>query len=91
MCPLPEGAWSCFFVRRRMTAHDRGRLDLSIAGTGDFPFWDMISGTYVNPRVWEERAGFYDGASERMGDLLLLRDVNADAPRPLPRVSSVPE
>jgi len=43
----------------------------------DLPFWDMIFGTYRNPRADEEprAAGFYDGASSRIGAMLAFQDV----------------
>lgn len=42
---------------------------------GDIPIWDMVFGTYRNPATWNGQAGFYDGASDRIGDLLIGRDV----------------
>ncbi len=36
----------------------------------DLPLWDMIFGTFRNPREWEGEAGFYDGASEKVGVML---------------------
>ena len=41
----------------------------------DLPLWDMVFGTFRNPRAWMGQAGFYDGASGRMGDMLLGRDI----------------
>ena len=39
--------------------------------------WDMVFGTYRNPERFEAEAGFYDGASRRVGAMLLLLDVTA--------------
>ncbi|MGF1468739.1 MAG: sterol desaturase family protein [Sandaracinaceae bacterium] len=52
--------------------HERGIHRYNYA---DLPLVDMIFGTFRNPRIWEGQAGFYDGASERLGDLLLGRDL----------------
>ncbi|HKO52836.1 MAG TPA: sterol desaturase family protein [Polyangiaceae bacterium] len=41
----------------------------------DLPIFDLIFGTFENPRGFAAEAGFYDGASARVSDLLLLRDV----------------
>jgi sterol desaturase/sphingolipid hydroxylase (fatty acid hydroxylase superfamily) len=41
----------------------------------DLPLWDMVFGTFKNPRAFEGRAGFWDGASARVGPMLLGRDV----------------
>ena len=41
------------------------------------PLWDMIFGTFRNPADWNAEAGFWDGASARLGDMLLARDVSS--------------
>ena len=41
----------------------------------DLPLWDMVFGTFRNPRRWEGQAGFWDGASNRLGPMLLGKDV----------------
>ena len=42
----------------------------------DLPLWDMLFGTFRNPHTSEARAcGFYPGASGRLLDMLLGRDV----------------
>lgn len=40
------------------------------------PAWDMLFGTYRNPGAFPERYGFWDGASARVGAMLLGRDVS---------------
>ena len=45
----------------------------------DLPVFDLLFGTFRNPREYAEQQGFYDGASARVGDLILWRDV-ASAP-----------
>lgn len=42
----------------------------------DLPFIDMAFGTYKNPETFEGVGGFYDGASSRVVDMLLGRDVS---------------
>lgn len=42
----------------------------------DLPLWDILFGTFKNPRDYELETGFYDGASERIVDMLLWRDVS---------------
>ena len=41
----------------------------------------MIFGTFRNPKGFQQVHGFYDGASERIGDMLLFRDVTAPEKR----------
>ena len=42
----------------------------------DLPVFDMIFGTFRNPRDFAPQNGFYDGASLRVADMLLARDVS---------------
>jgi sterol desaturase/sphingolipid hydroxylase (fatty acid hydroxylase superfamily) len=47
----------------------------------DLPLWDILFGTFRNPRRWDARCGF--GTREALlGDMLLGRDVNAGSPEP---------
>ena len=60
--------------------HERGvhRYNYS-----DLPLWDIVFGTFRNPVRWEAQAGFYDGASSRVGAMLVGRDVSeAESPAP---------
>jgi sterol desaturase/sphingolipid hydroxylase (fatty acid hydroxylase superfamily) len=43
----------------------------------DLPLWDVVFGTFRNPPAFEAEAGFWDGASRRLGALLAGRDVAA--------------
>jgi len=42
----------------------------------DLPLWDMLFGTFRNPRRWEGRCGFGD-REHQLADMLRGRDVNA--------------
>jgi sterol desaturase/sphingolipid hydroxylase (fatty acid hydroxylase superfamily) len=42
---------------------------------GDFPLWDIVFGTFKNPAHFEAEAGFWDGASQQIGRMLIGRDV----------------
>jgi sterol desaturase/sphingolipid hydroxylase (fatty acid hydroxylase superfamily) len=57
----------------------------------DLPLWDILFDTFRNPRKGEEarEAGFYDGASVRIPEMLAFRDVSRPASgssRPVARV-----
>jgi sterol desaturase/sphingolipid hydroxylase (fatty acid hydroxylase superfamily) len=45
----------------------------------DLPLWDMIFGTFRNPRAAQPRAGFYGGASVRLAAMLMFRNVSRPA------------
>lgn len=42
----------------------------------DLPLWDMVFGTFENPREMMKTSGFYKGASRRVGEMLIGRDVS---------------
>ena len=44
----------------------------------DLPVFDMLGGTFRNPEGFSQKAGFYDGASSRVADMLIWRDVSTD-------------
>jgi sterol desaturase/sphingolipid hydroxylase (fatty acid hydroxylase superfamily) len=44
---------------------------------GNFMLWDLVLGTFRNPATFgETEAGFWDGASSRLGSMLIGRDVS---------------
>ena len=42
----------------------------------DLPVFDLLFGTFRNPHGYELKTGFYTGASARLTDMLLFRDVS---------------
>jgi sterol desaturase/sphingolipid hydroxylase (fatty acid hydroxylase superfamily) len=42
----------------------------------DLPFFDLLFGTFHNPREFSAEQGFYDGASARIPEMLRFRDVS---------------
>jgi sterol desaturase/sphingolipid hydroxylase (fatty acid hydroxylase superfamily) len=72
--------WLGYLVQRpemHTVHHARGIHHYNYA---DLPFIDLLFGTFRNPRGFEHATGFWHGASRRVLDMLLLRDVA----RPLP-------
>lgn len=58
-----------------MLHHER---DVHARNYGDLPVWDMLFGTFVNPRqAPNTKTGFDVRASVRVKDVLLMCDVNA--------------
>ena len=41
----------------------------------DLPLWDIVFGTFRNPKEFQAEHGFYQGASERIPEMLAFRDV----------------
>jgi len=42
----------------------------------DISLFDIIFGTFNNPKRYEHETGFYDGASKRVWDMLTFKDIN---------------
>jgi sterol desaturase/sphingolipid hydroxylase (fatty acid hydroxylase superfamily) len=67
--------WLGYFVQRpesHSVHHQRGvhRWNYS-----DLPLWDIVFGTFRNPKDFAAETGFYDGASAKIPQMLLFRDV----------------
>ncbi len=41
----------------------------------DLAVFDILFGTFYNPKGYEHETGFYQGASDRIGEMLLFKDV----------------
>jgi sterol desaturase/sphingolipid hydroxylase (fatty acid hydroxylase superfamily) len=44
---------------------------------GDITWWDMMFGTYENPKEWRGTCGFDDAKEEQLAAMLAYRDVHA--------------
>jgi sterol desaturase/sphingolipid hydroxylase (fatty acid hydroxylase superfamily) len=42
---------------------------------GNFMLWDILFGTFRNPAAFTDPLGFWDGASGKLGSMLIGRDV----------------
>ena len=42
----------------------------------DISFFDIVFGTFKNPKGYDHEAGFYHGASEKVGEMLLFKDIS---------------
>jgi len=47
----------------------------------DLPLFDIILGTFNNPKDFSMETGFYDGASNRIGEMVLFKDVSNEPAR----------
>jgi sterol desaturase/sphingolipid hydroxylase (fatty acid hydroxylase superfamily) len=68
--------WLGFWFQRpesHCVHHEEGRHAGNYA---DLPLWDWLFGTLDNPRDWRGRCGFGPGREERIGAMLLGRDVS---------------
>ena len=75
---LKTPRWLGYVIQRpesHIIHHQRGLHRYNYC---DLPVIDMLFGTFRNPVDVEPVCGFYDGASSRIGDMLLGRDVTND-------------
>ena len=42
----------------------------------DFPVYDLMFGTFKNPKKYEGEYGFYENGSNKLIDMMLFRDIN---------------
>jgi sterol desaturase/sphingolipid hydroxylase (fatty acid hydroxylase superfamily) len=67
--------WLGYFIARpEMHSHHHER-GVHARNYADLPVFDMLFGTFYNPREHAAQQGFYAGASRRVFDMLRFRDV----------------
>lgn len=73
-------AWGYVFQRPEMHRihHERGRHRSNFA---DLPVWDMLFGTWRNPKGDEVACGFAPPREERLFEMLAGRNVNGPMPK----------
>jgi sterol desaturase/sphingolipid hydroxylase (fatty acid hydroxylase superfamily) len=72
--------WLGYLIQRPESHRIHHARGVHAHNYADLPLWDMIFGTFRNPEVDAPRReqGFYRGASARLVDMLLFRDVSRD-------------
>ncbi len=68
--------WLGYIIQRpeaHAVHHARG---IHAHNYSDIPIFDMLFGTFQNPKRYEYEAGFYDGASAKVKDMLLFKDIS---------------
>jgi sterol desaturase/sphingolipid hydroxylase (fatty acid hydroxylase superfamily) len=74
--------WLGYIIQRPESHCVHHERDLHRYNYSDLPLWDILFGTFRNPENWDGEAGFYLGASSRIWDMLLGRDVATPPPSP---------
>ena len=67
--------WLGYFIQRpeqHAVHHQRGVHQHNYS---DLPIYDLLFGTFRNPRVFEGQNGFYDGASHKILGMLTFQDI----------------
>lgn len=68
--------WLGYIIQRpegHSVHHGRG---LHRYNYSDLPIWDIVFGTFCNPKTYENENGFYEGGSAKLKEMLLFKDIN---------------
>jgi sterol desaturase/sphingolipid hydroxylase (fatty acid hydroxylase superfamily) len=65
--------WLGYLITRPESHSLHHERDVHARNYGDVPWFDMLFGTFENPREFTGKVGFYDGSSRRVGDMLVGR------------------
>lgn len=69
--------WLGYVIQRPESHCVHHRLGHHRYNYGDLPWWDLLAGTFRNPREFRGECGFDRGADRRLGAMLAFVDVNA--------------
>lgn len=72
--------WLGYLVQRPESHAIHHRRGVHAFNYGALALWDLVFGTFRNPRTFEGDTGFWDGASSQVGAMLLGADVSRPAP-----------
>lgn len=71
--------WLGYLVQRPESHSHHHARSVHRDNYADLPVIDMLFGTFVNPRDFAAEQGYYAGASQRVPEMLLCRDVTSPA------------
>lgn len=69
--------WLGYIVQRPESHSRHHQRGVHAGNYADLPLYDMLFGTFHNPRDFVPATGFYEGASARVADMLRFRDVSS--------------
>jgi sterol desaturase/sphingolipid hydroxylase (fatty acid hydroxylase superfamily) len=70
--------WVGFFFQRPEMHRIHHQHNRHRNNYGDITWWDMLFGTYENPKGWVHTCGFDDEKEQQLIPMLLYRDVNRE-------------
>lgn len=71
--------WIGFFFQRPEMHRIHHQHDRHKNNYGDITWWDMLFGTYENPKEWVHTCGFDDAKEQKLLQMLAYRDVHDGA------------
>jgi sterol desaturase/sphingolipid hydroxylase (fatty acid hydroxylase superfamily) len=74
---IPTPHWLGYLIQRPESHNIHHKRRVHRYNYADLPVWDLLFGTFRNPRRLDDvNCGFYKGASNRIPEMLLGRDVS---------------
>lgn len=70
--------WLGYLVQRPEAHCEHHRRGVHAHNYADFPLWDLLAGSFLNPRRFDGECGFDAPADRRYGAMLAWQDVNQD-------------
>ena len=70
--------WIGFIFQRPEMHRIHHQADRHKNNYGDIVWWDMLFGTYENPKEWKYTCGFTPEREERLFDMLVYKDVHKE-------------
>ena len=67
--------WLGYIIQRPESHSLHHERDVHARNYGDLPVFDMLFGTFENPRDFDGKVGFYEGGSKRVGAMLIGRQI----------------
>jgi sterol desaturase/sphingolipid hydroxylase (fatty acid hydroxylase superfamily) len=77
---VPTPHWMGYLIQRPESHCVHHQEGLHGCNYADLPLWDILFGTFRNPREWQARAGFGPVREHLLGRMLCGVDVNAKQP-----------
>lgn len=68
--------WVGYIVQRPESHAVHHAKGIHAFNYSDLPLFDILFGTFRNPREYVKETGFYHGASARVGEMLMFQDVS---------------
>ena len=69
-------AWIGYFIQRPESHAVHHAKGVHAYNYSDLPLFDIVFGTFINPPQYVNETGFYTGASSRIKDMLLFKEVD---------------
>jgi sterol desaturase/sphingolipid hydroxylase (fatty acid hydroxylase superfamily) len=68
--------WLGYIIQRPESHSVHHQKGVHAYNYSDLPLFDILFGTFKNPKEFVEETGFYEGGSDRMMDMLMFKDIN---------------